>query len=134
MVFEGVLAPAWATLASAGTSLFYAMLNSTATRNILRATLRAGSGPSEKSMNKGHFSCRVWGQTRDGDTAEVSLCGSGDPANRITVLCVCESALAIVLNSSELPERAGVLTPSTGIGDALVNRLFSRGISFSQSA
>ncbi len=133
-IFEGALAPAWATLAAAGTRLFYSLLQSTFTRNRLQTFLKAGSGPSEKSMDKGLFSCRVWGRTQDGRTAEVTLSGKGDPANRVTVLCVCESALALAANSEELPERAGVLTPSTGIGDALVTRLLSRGISFSQSA
>ncbi len=133
LIFRGALAPAWAALAAAGTRLFYALLGSTFTRNLLQAALKAGSGPSEKSMDNGLFRCRVWGQTADGRTAEITLCGKGDPANRITVLCVCESALALVANSGELPGRAGVLTPSTGIGDALVTRLLSRGISVSPS-
>ena len=84
-------------------------------------------------MDKGFFHCRVWGRTENGETAEITVSGHGDPANRFTVLCVCESALALVANASELPELTGVLTPSTGLGDALVTRLRSRGVAFLQS-
>ena len=132
MVFHGILAPVWAARKAAGTRLFYALLRSAFSRNLLRNMLKSGSGPSEESMDNGFFRTRVWGRTQEGKTAEVSLSGKGDPANRITVLCVCESALALATDSCELPSRGGVLTPSTGIGDALVTRLRGRGISFSQ--
>ncbi len=133
VVFYGVLAPVWAALAATGTALFYRVLAWAWTRKLLHNKLKAGSGPSEQSMDNGFFRCRVWGRTREGSSGEVTLCGKGDPANRITVLCLCESAFAIVMNPDELPKLAGVLTPSTGIGDALVARLRSRGITFSES-
>ncbi len=66
MSFQGALAPAWAFLAAIGTRLFYAMLGSTLSRDILQAALKAGSGPSEESMNNGYFRCRVWVKTRVG--------------------------------------------------------------------
>ncbi len=90
--------------------------------------MAAGGGPAEKTMDGGSFRCRVWGQTETGETAEVKLAGAGDPANRITVKCVCESALAIACGGAALPQRGGVLTPSVGIGDALVERLRGAGI------
>lgn len=73
---------------------------------------------------------KLQGRTRAGQTGEVLLRCAGDPANRVTVLCVCESALALVCNLGELPARAGVLTPSTGIGDALITRLRNREFTF----
>ena len=133
LIFYGLLAPVWAALAARGTSLFYKVLASSRTRTLLRNTLKAGSGPSEHSMNNGFFRCRVWGRTRDGRTGEVNLAGRGDPANRATILCLCESALALVVDYDQLPKRAGVLTPSTGIGDALLARLRNRGMTFSES-
>ena len=43
-----------------------------------------------------------------------------------------ESALALVLNRAELPPSdGGVLTPATGIGDALVTRLRAAGTEIS---
>ena len=123
LVFHGRWAPVWAVLASAGTAFFYGVLRSPLTRNLAYRSFKAGSGPSEEVMDNGLFRCRLWGRTTAGETGEVSLSGKGDPANRITVLCLCESALAIASDSEELPRRGGVLTPSTGIGDALVTSL-----------
>ena len=56
------------------------------------------------------------------------MMGAGDPANRITVKCVCEAALAIACGGDDLPRLGGVLTPSIGIGLALVERLRAAGI------
>jgi len=38
-----------------------------------------------------------------------------------------ESALALVHDRADLPGGGGVLTPATGLGDALVNRLRAAG-------
>ncbi len=133
MIFEDALARVWAFGAAAGTALFYKALRSPFFRDLAQRSMRAGGGPSEATMNNGSFHCRLWGRTQDGRCAEASLRGRGDPANRITVKCVCESALAIVCNADLLPERGGVLTPSTGIGAALVSRLRERGIAIAVS-
>ena len=123
MIFPGRFGAIWANMAAAGNRVFYAALRSRFIRDLLRYWLRPGSGPSEQAMNEGFFRCRVWGRTRSGTTGEISMSASGDPANRITVLCVCESALAIACDSKHLPDGGGVLTPSTGIGDALIEHL-----------
>ena len=128
MIFHGPLAATWAFLAATGTRLFYASLRLPLTRSLAHRVMQASSGPSERTMDHGSFRCRVWGQTEGGDTAAILLYGKGDPANRITVHCACESALAIAITTGELPTRGGVLTPSTGLGGALVNRLLRRGI------
>ena len=50
----------------------------------------------------------------------------GDPGNRATTVFVCESALALALEADALPggrARGGVLTPATGLGTVLVDRL-----------
>jgi short subunit dehydrogenase-like uncharacterized protein len=50
----------------------------------------------------------------------------GDPGNRATVRFVCESAFALALDGARLPggaKRGGVLTPATGLGDVLAERL-----------
>ena len=55
----------------------------------------------------------------------------GDPGNRSTVKFVCESALALAVDGDRLPgarDRGGVLTPATGLGEALVARLRSAGV------
>jgi short subunit dehydrogenase-like uncharacterized protein len=55
----------------------------------------------------------------------------GDPGNRATVKFLCESALCLVLQSEQLPggkTRGGVLTPATGLGDVLIERLRQAGM------
>mmetsp|Transcript_39065 Transcript_39065/g.54998 ORF Transcript_39065/g.54998 Transcript_39065/m.54998 type:complete len:333 (+) Transcript_39065:443-1441(+) len=48
----------------------------------------------------------------------------GDPGNLVTAQCVCESAMALIHNRSELPERSndGFGTPAEIIGDVLLKR------------
>jgi short subunit dehydrogenase-like uncharacterized protein len=87
---------------------------------------KPGDGPSEKVMESGWFRCDLFGRAKDGRTAKGVIRDQGDPGNRVTVKCLCESALALALDP--LPERAGVLTPSTAMGDALVTRLRARGM------
>jgi short subunit dehydrogenase-like uncharacterized protein len=41
-----------------------------------------------------------------------------------------ESALALALDTEQLPEAAGVLTPATGIGERLAERLRAAGHSY----
>jgi len=90
-----------------------------------------GTGPGEKTMDDGWFRCELVGQASDGRTARILITDKGDPGNRVTVKCLCESALALALD--ELPARAGFLTPSTGLGDVLVRRLRHRGMELSVS-
>jgi short subunit dehydrogenase-like uncharacterized protein len=58
----------------------------------------------------------------------VTLKGKGDAGNRITVKCVCESALAVAVDGASLPNAFGVLTPSVAFGDVLPQRLQRAGI------
>ncbi len=41
-----------------------------------------------------------------------------------------QSALCLALDGSRLPRRAGVLTPATAMGEALVDRLRAQGFTF----
>jgi short subunit dehydrogenase-like uncharacterized protein len=67
----------------------------------------------------------------DGGRASALICDRGDPGNRVTVKCLCESALSLLSNHDALPggyERGGVLTPATGLGEVLVERLREAGM------
>jgi short subunit dehydrogenase-like uncharacterized protein len=55
----------------------------------------------------------------------------GDPGNRATTKFVCEAALCLALEWDKLPgdkHHGGVLTPASGLGDVLVNRLRNAGM------
>jgi short subunit dehydrogenase-like uncharacterized protein len=128
LLFRGLLAPFWAHGAGAATRALHWILRQATLRKLLLKLARPGAGPTERQMDNGYFRCRMLGWAHDGARAVVTLAGEGDPSNRVTVKCVCESALAIACGSEKLPARGGVLTPSTGIGDALLERLKKSGI------
>ena len=129
---EGTMAGPLAVGLAAGSTLLNAGLHLSPLRQLLRMVAPApGSGPSEKTMDNGWFRCELAGHASDGRIARAIIADKGDPGNRVTVKCLCESALALALD--ELPARAGFLTPSTGLGDALVKRLRHRGMELSVS-
>ena len=84
-------------------------------------------------MAAGFYRMRLSGMAQDGRRAELTISGKGDPGNRITVLCACECALALALDEN-LPERYGVLTPSTALGDVLAERLRRAGMEITATA
>jgi short subunit dehydrogenase-like uncharacterized protein len=92
---------------------------------------KPGHGPSQKTMDNGFFRCDLVGIAVDGRKVYGVVSDKGDPGNRATVKFLCEAALSLALNADQLPggqKRGGVLTPSTGLGDVLVERLRRAGM------
>ena len=61
------------------------------------------------------------------------MSGQGDPGYKVTSKLVCESALSLLGDASNLPgghKYGGILTVSSGLGDVLISRLQKAGISF----
>jgi short subunit dehydrogenase-like uncharacterized protein len=98
------------------------------TRGLLGRLATPGSGPSEQQMNGGSLTVTLQGRDADGSTARVRIRADGDPGNRVTVICACESALALVLDRDALPPSRGVLTPSVAFGARIVERLRGAGV------
>ncbi|ABS03583.1 saccharopine dehydrogenase family protein [Kineococcus radiotolerans] len=86
-----------------------------------------GTGPGERTRRTGHFRLRVDARTESGRRATVTVAAQGDPGYAATAVMLGQSALALALDGDRLPARAGVLTPATGIGMPLVNRLRHEG-------
>jgi short subunit dehydrogenase-like uncharacterized protein len=85
-----------------------------------------GEGPSEAAMDGGSFRCQWIGRSPSGRVVRGTVADKGDPGNRATTKMVCESALALALQSEALPGGpgyGGLLTPASGLGDVLVERL-----------
>jgi short subunit dehydrogenase-like uncharacterized protein len=127
--------PSAARMLVVGGKIFEAIAGSALGRRIIKPLLpKPGSGPSEKVMNDGFFECEFVGIAANGARVRGILKGKGDPGNRITVKCLCESAFVLALpetaRSGALPGRGGVLTPVTGLGDELTARLAVAGINF----
>jgi short subunit dehydrogenase-like uncharacterized protein len=130
--FDEPLAWLKATGVTAGLALFAGILQQPQVRSLLQPILpQPGSGPSEQIMNEGWFSCELVGTDVEGHKVRGLIRGQGDPGNRATVKFVCESALSLALQTDELPggqARGGILTPATGLGDVLAERLRRAGM------
>jgi short subunit dehydrogenase-like uncharacterized protein len=90
---------------------------------------KPGEGPSEKTRSTGWFRMEAETTTTTGARYQSVVAGSGDPGYAATAVMMGESALCLAFD--EIPERAGVLTPATAMGDALVRRLRAQGMELS---
>lgn len=132
MRYDPPLARARAAAAAAGLGLLFAALKQPLTRRLVQPLLpKPGMGPSVKTMDAGWFTCDLLGLAEDGRQVRGLIRYDGDPGNRATTVFVCESALALAIDVDALPggrARGGVLTPATGLGDVLVERLRKAGV------
>ena len=90
-----------------------------------------GAGPSEARMDSGSFRARWIGESASGHQVRGVIADQGDPGNRATTKMLCESALCLALQRDELPggpKHGGLLTPASGLGDVLVQRLRAAGM------
>jgi len=130
---RGPLAAAAAAGVSAAMGVGQAALRLKSGRALARAVAAPpGQGPSERTMDGGSFRCELVGKTASGKLVRGRVAGQGDPGNRATTIFVCESALALALQLQALPagERGGgVLTPASGLGAVLAQRLIAAGMS-----
>ena len=130
--FDPPLSWLTATLTTGGIAMFMWILQQPQLRSLLQPILpQPGSGPAEQVMDEGWFSCELIGTSIDGRKVRGVIKNQGDPGNRATVKFVCESALSLALQADELPggkTRGGILTPATGLGDVLANRLRRAGM------
>jgi short subunit dehydrogenase-like uncharacterized protein len=128
--------PPWAWLQSAGMVASLALVAGAIAIPPLRRILQSispepGSGPTAQTMNEGWFRCELLGWGSEGQQVRGLIADRGDPGNRATVKFVCESALCLAVEFDRLPgggERGGILTPATGLGDVLVERLRQAGM------
>ncbi len=96
-----------------------------------------GSGPSEASMDGGSFRCQWVGTSASGKQVRGVVADQGDPGNRATTKMLCESALALALQLDELPggrQYGGLLTPMSGLGEVLVQRLRDAGMTIQETS
>lgn len=92
---------------------------------------KPNEGPSEESRRNGYYHLDIVGKSPSGKEIILTFAGKGDPGNQATVLFACESALAVALERGNLPgghRRVGFLTPSTGLGDVLLERLKQKNV------
>ncbi|WP_224403427.1 trans-acting enoyl reductase family protein [Pseudonocardia sp. ICBG1034] len=93
-----------------------------------------GTGPSERTRERGWFRMDVRAETESGRRYRVRVSGPGDPGYGATAVMLGEAGLALALGGSALPDRAGCLTPATALGDVLVDRLRAAGHTYEVAA
>jgi len=130
------LSPVLAAVTKLGLGALVVGLSLAPTRAVLDRLLpKPGDGPDEESRRQGHFTVDLYTTTTTGARYTARVKAKGDPGYAATAVMLGESALALVHNRAELPESpGGVLTPATGIGDALVGRLRAAGLEISARA
>jgi len=130
------LSPVLAAVTKLGLGALVVGLSLAPTRAVLDRLLpKPGDGPDEESRRQGHFTVDLYTTTTTGARYTARVKAKGDPGYAATAVMLGESALALVHNRAELPEPpGGVLTPATGIGDALVGRLRAAGLEISARA
>ncbi|HLZ37075.1 MAG TPA: saccharopine dehydrogenase NADP-binding domain-containing protein [Mycobacteriales bacterium] len=118
---------------AAATVAFLAAMNVAPTRALLDRVLPApGHGPAADTRRTGRFRMEIRTRTSTDAGYRTVVAAHRDPGYGATSVMLGESALCLALDRDRLPESAGVLTPATGIGLPLVDRL--RGTGFELSA
>ncbi len=120
----GPLAAVQAGALAGGVGALIAGLSVRPVRAALDRVLPApGEGPSERQRERGFFRIEIHARTSSGARYLCRVAASGDPGYKATSVMLGESSLCLALDEERLPPRAGVLTPATAMGDALVKRL-----------
>jgi short subunit dehydrogenase-like uncharacterized protein len=123
-VGQGWTAPLRAAGIAGGLVAAYGALRCGPARAVLDRVLPApGEGPDARRRERGHFRFDLHAATVTGARQRVTFAARGDPGYAATSVMLGESALALVLDRPDLPDAAGVLTPATGIGARLGDRL-----------
>ena len=95
-----------------------------------RAFPKPGEGPSKNKMRNGFFKMKLIGYIKNRTSISVTVAGDSDPGYSATATMLAESAISILLNEDKIPDSYGVLTPASGLGLTLIDRLKEKSISF----
>jgi len=91
---------------------------------------KPGEGPSKEERENGFFKMNIIGSINNIEKNSLSVIGDSDPGYSATAKMLTESALSVLLEKEKIPKAFGVLTPASGIGVTLVERLKGKGINF----
>jgi short subunit dehydrogenase-like uncharacterized protein len=129
---RGLSGAASSTLVAGGLGLFSAAMAVGPTRSALRTFVfpDPGEGPTEEQIENGHFTVRVLGRGTAAAgpfTVDAVIGADRDPGYGATARMLGESAMCLVRDETDSPLTGGILTPASGIGQPLVDRLRAAG-------
>ncbi|KWX67564.1 enoyl-ACP reductase, partial [Mycobacterium sp. NAZ190054] len=78
----------------------------------------------------GHYRVETYAVTADSRRYVARMAQQADPGYASTAVLLGESVLALAFDRSRLPDRAGVLTPASAMGEVLAGRLRAAGVAF----
>ncbi|BBZ76713.1 enoyl reductase [Mycolicibacterium anyangense] len=131
-VGSSILAPAISAVATAANngvvalgSRFFRLLPR---RVVERVAPKPGTGPSAQAREKGFYRAETYTTTTGGARYVATIAQQGDPGYQATSVMLGECALALAFDREKLSDLRGVLTPAAAMGDALLARFPSAGI------
>lgn len=114
--------------ASVGLLAVVAGMSFTPTRWVLDRLLPSpGEGPSEQTRARGRFRIEIDASTTSGAHYRTTVAADADPGYDGTAIMLGQAALCLALDDDRLPPLAGVVTPASGLGQPLVERLRAAG-------
>lgn len=129
---SSVLAPVAAALDTAVNAAAFGLgmkyLDKVPAALLERITPKPGTGPSERTREKGHYRVETYTTTTTGARYRAVIAQQGDPGYKATAVLLGESGLALALDRDRLSDLRGVLTPAAAMGDALLTRLPTAGV------
>jgi short subunit dehydrogenase-like uncharacterized protein len=129
---SGPVGAATAGVVAGGLGLFAAAMSVSPVRSALQRFVfpDPGEGPSRAETEEGYFRIRVLGRgtATDGPFTVQSVVGADwDPGYGATARMIGESAVCLAREDVDSPLAGGVLTPASGIGTPLADRLRESG-------
>ncbi len=124
--YAGVKTLRYAAGGVAGVGTMAAIAQVKPLRNLVLGRIKQGEGPDEAKREKSWFTVDFIGES-EGQTIHTRVSG-GDPGYSETAKMLAESALCLVLDDN--PKTAGSVTTAQAMGDNLLARLHSAGITF----
>jgi len=83
----------------------------------------SGEGPSERALAESRYQLLARAKAESGERVWVVLKGEGNPGYRSTARMIVEGTLALAFDGAKQPPIFGVVTPATGLGLAIIDRL-----------
>lgn len=93
-----------------------------------RVMPRPGTGPSERTRERGHYATETYTTTTTGARYRAAMSQEGDPGYKATSVLLGESGLALAMDRAGLSDLRGVLTPAAAMGDVLLARFPAAGV------
>lgn len=111
-----------------GMGLLFSLAQFEPTRNFLLNLRKPGEGPDKEQRESNSFQLSFVGKSRS--KLVKTVVSGGDPGYGDTSKILGESALCLVLDRKEIPEKYGVITPAIAMRDKIIPRLQKAGIQF----